>query len=301
MRIITIVSSVLILLMNVQTLVAQCPASIQKLNSRKIKYVFDNLGSEEPLTITYEYQDYSMDRSGSSDNFFSSNFLSHLPDHASELIVNYSNNSQSCVYDESGQRSTTAPVELSLFTAKLDGADVELHWITQTEVNNAEFEIQQSFDGEKFETIAFIDGAGNSNQPIGYNFVDYQISERATSNNVYYRLQQFDYDGTSDFSGIIAVDLGIEQDQFKITRVSGWNTGEGNLSVYYTSNSKTKQVQALLTNFNGSIYDQRLLYPEAGINTYEVNIQRIKSPVYIISLNNGSSIVSKKIALAVGY
>ena len=280
---------------------AQCPNSIKKLNDRKIKYVINDLGSEEPVSITYEFQDYELDRSGSSANFFSENFLSHLPDHAATLTINYSSSSEECVYDASGARSATAPVEISIFTAKKSEKDVELHWITQMYQNNAEFEIQQSFDGEQFEAVAFIDGAGNSNTPIGYSFTDFNIKERTESETVYYRLQQHDFDGATSYSGIIAVDLDIEKDQFAITKVSGWGANEGNLCVYFNSSAQIKKVYGILANFSGQIYDQSTLYPEAGINSYEVNIQRSKSPVYIVSLNNGRTIISKKIALSSGY
>lgn len=292
---------ILISLVTLSSVNAQCPNSIKKLNARKIKYVIEGFGSEEPTSITYDFQDFELDRSGSSSNFFTENFLDHLPDHAATLTINYPSNSEDCVYDASGARSTTAPVEISIFTAKKSNKDVELHWITQMEQNNAEFEVQQSFDGEQFEPIAFIDGAGDSNSPIGYSFTDYNIKERTESETIYYRLQQHDFDGASSYSGIIAVELDIEKDQFAITKVSGWDSSNGTLNVFFNSSTNIKKVYGILANYSGRIYDQSTLYPEAGINNYEVNIQQFKSPIYIVSLNNGRTILSKKIALSAGY
>lgn len=297
----SILFSMILSLIGFNSLLAQCPATIHKLNDRKIKYTFDNLGAEIPVSVDFNSNQYALDRSGSSVNFFSQNFLNNQADHQSVLTFNYDNRSEECVYDANGNRSSTAPVELSLFTAKLDGKDVELNWITQIEVNNAEFELQQSFDALNFETIAIIDGAGNSDVPVGYNFVDNNIEERTESETVYYQLQQFDFDGTSSYSGIIAVKLNVEKDEFKITKVSGWKTGDGDMCIYYNNSAQVKQVQALLANMSAKVYDQRTLYPEPGINSYEVNIQRLKNPIYIVSLNNGRTIISKKIALSSGY
>ncbi len=301
MKSITYLLSTLIFLITLNSVSAQCPNSIYKLNHRKIKYMINDIDTEEPISITYDFKNYPLDRSGSSANFFTENFLDHLSEHAATLTINYPNRSEDCVYDASGARSTTAPVEISIFTAKKSGKDVELHWITQMEENNAEFEIQQSFDGEQFEAVAFIDGAGNSSTPIGYSFTDYNIKERTESETVYYRLQQHDFDGATSYSGIIAVDLDIEKDQFAITKVSGWDASEGSLCVFFKSSAQIKKIYGILANFNGQIYDQSTLYPEAGINSYEVNIQRFKSPVYIVSLNNGRTILSEKIALSSGY
>ena len=63
------------------------------------------------------------------------------------------------------------PVELSSFTAKLQGKSVLLKWITETEVDNYGFEIERT-SAENWEKIGFVEGHGNSNSPKSYSFID---------------------------------------------------------------------------------------------------------------------------------
>ena len=70
-------------------------------------------------------------------------------------------------------------------------------------MNNDYFDLQRSADGVHFYSIAWIDGAGTSNQLLFYSYKDADI----TSGLVYYKLAQSDYDGTVSYSKIIAMNL----------------------------------------------------------------------------------------------
>ncbi|MFC2103108.1 T9SS type A sorting domain-containing protein [Bacteroidota bacterium] len=101
------------------------------------------------------------------------------------------------------------PVELSSFTAELIDNLVELHWVTQTEVNNYGFEVQRkSIFAENYESeweqLIFINGNGNSNNP---NYYYYRDTEDQNSDRVHYRLKQIDLDGTFEYSDAIMVNL----------------------------------------------------------------------------------------------
>ncbi len=94
--------------------------------------------------------------------------------------------------------SAGLPVELISFTAsKVDETSL-LRWSTASETNNRGFSIEHSTDGDAWDEIGWIDGAGSSDEKRDYSFVhDYPY---AGSN--YYRLKQVDYDGTTTFSEI---------------------------------------------------------------------------------------------------
>jgi hypothetical protein len=77
----------------------------------------------------------------------------------------------------------------------------EITWITESEHNNDYFNLHRSFDGENFEIIATIDGAGNSTQLLNYSVPDYDIR----FGMVYYQLEQVDFDGKNTKSQIIAL------------------------------------------------------------------------------------------------
>ena len=102
------------------------------------------------------------------------------------------------IYDEA---SSTLPIELISFDAKHEDTKTIINWTTASELNNQYFEIQRSINNENFETIAFINGAGNSSHIIDYSYTDFYSS----SSTVYYKLKQVDYDGNFEFSKIISV------------------------------------------------------------------------------------------------
>jgi hypothetical protein len=83
------------------------------------------------------------------------------------------------------------PVELSSFTANVNGTDVNLTWSTATETNNNGFEVQRK-SGEEFVTIGFVRGNGTTTEIQNYSYTDSKLSVGSYS----YRLKQVDFDGT---------------------------------------------------------------------------------------------------------
>ncbi|MDB5258362.1 MAG: hypothetical protein JWM14_3057 [Chitinophagaceae bacterium] len=95
------------------------------------------------------------------------------------------------------------PVELVSFKARKDNGGVLLNWQTAIEINNDYFEIMRSTDGITFQRIGIVDGSGNSKTLLNYSFFD----DRATGSQIYYKLIQHDFDGASDASNIVTVQL----------------------------------------------------------------------------------------------
>ncbi len=96
--------------------------------------------------------------------------------------------------------SSVLPVELVDFKAEVVGTDVRLEWTTESEVNNEGFEIQRSLDGQYWEKIGWMPGVGYSEQTEHYSFIDENPAEKTN----YYRLNQIDYDGKSEWSDIVS-------------------------------------------------------------------------------------------------
>jgi hypothetical protein len=93
------------------------------------------------------------------------------------------------------------PIELTSFTGSCAGRTKTFNWTTASETNNDFFTLERSTDGETFETVKIIPGAGTSTSSQHYSV---QIAE-ADANLVYYRLKQTDYDGQYSYSNIIHV------------------------------------------------------------------------------------------------
>lgn len=93
------------------------------------------------------------------------------------------------------------PIELNGFDGKQVENTVALKWTTESEKNNAYFEVQRSKDGIHFYPIGWRKGYGTTTEPKYYDFVD--AYPFAGIN--YYRLKQVDLDSTFEYHKIIAV------------------------------------------------------------------------------------------------
>lgn len=103
------------------------------------------------------------------------------------------------------------PVELLSFDAKCNSDRVNLTWTTASEINNHQFTIARSTDGINYEIIGTVEGSGTSNQAHNYSFVDAESVEGP----FYYSLQQTDFDGTSEYLGLVAISC-ANTSEFKI-------------------------------------------------------------------------------------
>ncbi len=97
--------------------------------------------------------------------------------------------------------SINLPISLISFEAEKNNRVVDLTWITETETNNAFFELEHSADGFRYEPIYKVDGAGFSDQRIYYDF-SHQFPVNGYN---YYRLKQVDFDGRLSYSKVIEI------------------------------------------------------------------------------------------------
>ncbi|GAA4377442.1 family 43 glycosylhydrolase [Hymenobacter koreensis] len=105
-----------------------------------------------------------------------------------------------------GSTQAPLPVELTAFTAALaHPGSVQLTWATAYEKNNAGFTVERSPDGNAFQPIATVAGAGESQRLRHYSLLDSQLPAHATV--LYYRLRQADLDGSVSYSPVRAVPL----------------------------------------------------------------------------------------------
>jgi hypothetical protein len=93
------------------------------------------------------------------------------------------------------------PVSLIYFNAHFQDKNVIVDWRTATEKDNDFFTVERSIDGINFQSLANIDGAGNSNSIISYSYIDHTPYPKVS----YYRLKQTDYNGAFSYSNTVAV------------------------------------------------------------------------------------------------
>jgi hypothetical protein len=109
--------------------------------------------------------------------------------------VRAENTGGNSTFSNTASGSITLPVELTSFTASVDGGKVKLNWVTATELNNYGFEIERSNDNNNssntWKSIAFIKGTGTSNTIKTYSYIDSPIGGTSFS----YRIKQSDLSG----------------------------------------------------------------------------------------------------------
>ncbi|MBK7964855.1 MAG: T9SS type A sorting domain-containing protein [Bacteroidetes bacterium] len=93
------------------------------------------------------------------------------------------------------------PVSLTNFTGKRINDNIRLDWYTLSEKNNDYFEVERSRNGTEFQYRGRIYGFGTSNTVHHYQYIDTDDETPV----LYYRLQQFDFDGTKSTSHILAL------------------------------------------------------------------------------------------------
>jgi len=123
----------------------------------------------------------------------------------------YGNSAQGDLFTDDGtavigEEGAPMPVSMTSFLATLSSnkQNCLLKWITESETENAYFEIQRSNDGVHFEYRGKVSGNGTTSLTKQY---DYNDEIKGLFNVIYYRLKIIDKDGKYSFSKIIALKI----------------------------------------------------------------------------------------------
>ncbi len=184
------------------------------------------------------------------------------------------------------KKTNILPVELLNFSARCNSEKVNLNWATATEDNNDFFTIDRSADAVNYQTLGFINGAGNSTTIKNYSFVDNDPLKGAS----YYRLRQTDFNGMSQVfppvitnctNGGFAVVVGQE------------GFGSGNFWVSVTGVG-LEPVSLSVTNILGQRIYSNDLSGSNGDYLVKENMQ-LAPGVYIVTASTKAEFFSDKI------
>jgi len=147
--------------------------------------------------------------------------LQLVSDGASGAIITWQDNRSDYadIYAQRVFSDGSLPVTLSSFTATASDGKVTLTWRTETEVNNAGFDIYRSDakDGKYVKVNArLVQGAGTDATPHDYSFTDENV---AVGKTYYYYIEDVDFSGKTNRSHIIEVTVGkqsIKQEQIPL-------------------------------------------------------------------------------------
>ncbi|MFI5221411.1 MAG: T9SS type A sorting domain-containing protein, partial [Bacteroidia bacterium] len=86
--------------------------------------------------------------------------------------------------------------------------DVNVNWITGSEINSDHFVVERSLDGNLFNPVGELKASGNSSKAVSYNLIDKNVPQN--SKTIYYRIAAFDQDGSSSLSKTVTLNLNAE-------------------------------------------------------------------------------------------
>ncbi len=96
------------------------------------------------------------------------------------------------------------PVSLISFKASFANKNVKLIWIVQNEVNMSHYIIERSFNGLEFVQVSKVMANGNNALTTSYSYNDLM---GLNSGTVYYRLREFDKNGTWKISKVLSIKM----------------------------------------------------------------------------------------------
>jgi hypothetical protein len=178
---------------------------------------------------------------------------------------------------------STLPVTFNQFTVSKTGSDVLIAWATSNEINNNNFEVQRSFDGSNWSSIAVVMGAGNSTTIQQYKYTDKNV-QAAT---VYYRVRQVDIDGNFSFTAIKSITNASTTATAKIYSA-------GKTVRIEAANAPSMTVRVFTSN--GQLIAQQNFQQVNG--TVALNNFNASTGIYVVQATDGKGwMVSTKVAL----
>lgn len=167
---------------------------------------------------------------------------------------------------------TALPIELMSFNARLnEKKEVMLDWATAFETNSDKFIVQKSKAGYSFENIGQVKAIGESNTVQNYFFLDETPDQGLT----YYRLQQWDLDGSILYANVKTVHI---EDAKDIRIYPNPLTSDQQLFIESNTNLPLR-----LTLFT---VQGRLVLEKQVLNKQYLDLSHLAPGVYIYKIKN---------------
>lgn len=175
------------------------------------------------------------------------------------------------------------PVTFTAFYTVLSGTNVQLHWSTAQEINNHHFEIERSTNGQKWNTVGVVKGAGTSNIQNKYTYIDNSVSGEI----MYYRIRQVDVTGHSQYSTVRTVRI---NGTMAVTTI--YTSAKQTVTIDLNSEAKNN-LRVRVLNMNGQVITQQV-YQQAAYRL-TMKVPGAFAGVYVVQVsdNNGWSEVKK--------
>lgn len=168
--------------------------------------------------------------------------------------------------------SAALPVIFTGFNLQCDDNRVILRWKTAQEYNSSHFVVEKN-SGPGWVVIGQLPAAGNSSIEKSYEFVDINTAARA-----YYRVAQYDIDGTVKYTSTSAADCALKE-----ALLVGPNPFSQSFTVRIHT-TRTSAATLKVIDARGALLINRKLNLQTGLNQFEVDLQNAAAGVYLLMM-----------------
>ncbi|MFK7921567.1 MAG: T9SS type A sorting domain-containing protein [Bacteroidia bacterium] len=190
------------------------------------------------------------------------------------------------------QLGTSFPVEYLDISLHQDYQSVNISWVTAQETNNSHFTILRSYDLEHFEVLGEMKGAGTTQDPKKYLFTDLDAFNNQEVKEVYYQIQQTDFDGRSSRSETLILVLS-PLEKMEILTVQGLNTSTVVNIEYLLPIAVPTSLQ--LIDMNGREWYREDFAGKKGRNSLAISHENLPNGIYSLLLVGGTETYSHRI------
>ncbi len=182
------------------------------------------------------------------------------------------------------------PIDLLSFDAIKNGSKVDVSWTTVTETNNNYFTVERSADMVTVESVATVNGAGNSSRLLNYFTVD----NNPLIGTSYYRLKQTDYDGKFKYFNWVAVDF---NEKFSFSLYPNPVNANENFVLNMVGSDDNQSVLVVVYDAMGAEHFSKVIILEKDKKrAFTINpSHRLAAGVYIVSASSGNFIYKQKL------
>jgi Secretion system C-terminal sorting domain/Bacterial Ig domain len=183
--------------------------------------------------------------------------------------------------------TSVLPVKLISFGGRLEGSQVNLNWVTESEVNTKHFEIERSENGNNFIKIGTVTAKGSTNTIAYYNLIDFTALDVN-----YYRLKIVNNDGSFEYSKIVVIRLGNNLQA--ITKVSP-NPFVSKLDVALTLAHNTN-VEIRIMDVSGKVVFTKTMKGMKGSNVFTLNdLEKLQASMYMLHIKTDDAQLTEKL------
>lgn len=179
------------------------------------------------------------------------------------------------------------PVELVSFNGIALENSILLKWQTGSEENTKEFVLERSATGrDNFVEIGTVNASGFST-----SLQNYSLEDKAPIMLGYYRLKIIDFDGTFEYSHIIAV----QKLRTSITQLEIFPVPIQNEVNIWINSDNNGNATLSLTNYLGQIIHVEQIDLVVGVNKFVFNWNNISRGVHFVVIENDQERLVRKV------